>query len=136
MTTDKKSIRDLLSLTVTTYKAFGRDFTETKLFLRVEPSLVIQMLAWDGVAHLHDGNVIHVTDWNQLSKDAIWELKNTLFTTYPGIISGKNKRNRDGSYELTGISTTATVEDGGMITLPDHDQVLKNRRDLKVRQLI
>jgi hypothetical protein len=134
--TRKKSIKDVISLTITTYSAFGHDFTETELLLRLEPSLVIQMLAWDGVAHLTDGSVIHVTDWNQVPNDIIRELKSTLFTTYPGILSGKIRPNKDGFYQLTGISTTATVESGGAIQLPNHEQVLRNRRNVKVHHCI
>ena len=134
--THKKTLKDVISLTITTYSAFGNDFTETELILRLEPSLVIQMLAWDGVAHLTDGSIIHVTDWNQVPNDIMLELKSTLFTTYPGILSGKIRPNKEGFYQLTGISATATVESGGVINLPDHEQVLKKRRNVKVHHCI
>lgn len=134
--THKKSIKDVLSLTITTYNAFDYDFTETSLLLRVDPSLVVQMLAWDGVAYLRDGNLVHVTDWGQVPNDVMREIKGTLLTTYPGILSGKTQPNKEGFYQLTEISTTATVQSGVMIGLPDHEQVLKNRRNIKVRHRI
>jgi len=113
--THKKSIKDVLNLTITTYSAFDYNFTETSLLLRVDPSLVVQMLAWDGVAYLRDGNLVHVTDWGQVPNDVMREIKSALLTTYPGILSGKTQPNKEGFYQLTGISTTTTVQSGGMI---------------------
>lgn len=131
----RKSIKDVLRLTITTYEAFGHDYTETQVILRVDPALIVQMLAWDGVAHVPDGGFIHVTDWKDQPKEVMRELKHTLFISYPSIVSGKTKPNAEGYYELSCVSTTATVQQEG-IHVPDHGEVLKNRSNVRVRRYI
>jgi len=131
----RKSIKDVLRVTITTYEAFGHDYTETQVVLRVDPALIVQMLAWDGVAHLPDRGFIHITDWKDQPKEVMRELKHTLFISYPSIVSGKKKPNAEGYYELSCVSSTATVQQGG-ICVPDHQEVLKNRSNVRVRRCI
>ena len=126
----------LLNLTVERFSADEHEFSEYILRVKCDPSVVIQLLAFKGMACTDAGESIHVTDWNTISPAVIEEVARTLMTSYGGFLTGKIRRQKDGSYLVKSVSVMATVEEDGTVGIPDPLEARKKARRIKKTVLL
>ena len=102
----------------------GTVFSESTVTLKVHPLTFLQLIAWSGVAHLDEHEILRVVDWSSHDSQLIEELSRILFTSFPRLIFGEEEHT-DGPWVLRSVSTQATVEEGGIIRLPEHSEIKK-----------
>ena len=122
---DEIGLKELAKFSVNKFVAEGYEFTEEKIHVIEHPSILIQCLAWNGVAYREDGSLVRVKGWESLPDHVLGQLGAVLLTTYQSVLNGKNRPNEDGSYDLLSVSGTSKVEEGGLVSVPDYEQAKK-----------
>lgn len=121
------TVAQVFSLTVESYELDGTPCSESILKVFVDPSILVQLLAWNnGAAHLKDHRMLSCADWNEVPRDVVQEVRMTLFTSYPDVLSGRLKPDNQGHYVFESGEAAVTVERGS-VSIPDPRQ-RKNKR--------
>lgn len=131
-----KTLKDVIaSFEIETYSCPTHQFTEYTLRTKCDPRILVQLLAFNGLAWKNDGEHLHVTDWETLPKDVLDDIRQIAHTSFNGVLSGRNKRETDGSYILKSVSCAVTVTDG-QISIPNNKVVKARATDLKRRTVL
>jgi hypothetical protein len=129
-------IAKLLNFSAESFTAFGHDFKEHVVRTKYSPEVLLQLLAFNGTAHVEGEGVINVENWDLVPADVLEELRMTLFISYQGARKRPPTPGNDGTYTLTSVGTTARVQAGGVISLPDYAQVQRHATNRRVETLI
>lgn len=129
-------LTDLLNLTVESFLASGYEFSEYTLRVRCDPSIVIQLLAFKGMAYDNAGEPIHVIDWKTISTEVIDEVGRTLITSYGSFLVGRIRNEEDGSYLFRSGKVIASVQADGSIAIPDPREARKRARHVRETVLL
>jgi len=127
--------KELMSLHAESFSAYEHNFTEYTLRIRCAPDAFVQLLAFNGVANLRNGQFMHITDWESLPPQVLTELRNTTMTSYRRFLEGKMKPEADGSYVLKSVATEATVQAGG-ISIPNYQAAKRAATNVQHKQLL
>lgn len=98
-------------------------YSEATLTLQVQPLILLQLIAWRGVAHLDEHEILRVTDWSSHDPQLIEELSRILFTSFRRLLFG-DQGHTDRPWVLRSVSAQATVEESG-ISVPDYSEIKK-----------
>lgn len=111
----------------------GVVFSDATVTLQIHPVTFLQLIAWRGVAHLDEHEILRVVDWSNHDRQLIEELSKILFTSFPRLIFGEEEHT-DSPWVLRSVSTQAQVkvEEPG-IRLPEHSEIKK--RDQVIERL-
>lgn len=129
-------LTDLLTFHVESFSALGFDFREFVVTTKSSPEELIQLLAFDGVAHLDGGGVLNVEGWDEIPEGVMKELRMTVFTSFQRISDGWRAPAVGGTFALTSVASEATVQKGGVISLPDYKEAKKRATNKRVVRLI
>lgn len=112
----------------------GHVFSEATVTLQIHPLTFLQVIAWRGVAYLDEHEVLRVVDWSAHDPQLIEELSQILFTSFRGLIFGKQEH-PDGPWVLRSVSGQATVEESG-IYVPDYSEIKKRGQVIERLKLL
>ena len=129
------NLSDVMSLSELRFDSYGYHFVEHNLKLKCTHAEAIQLLAFEGIAQDAEGNTLHIKNWRDVSPYIIGQIRSIMFTTYRGVVNGKNIPNEEGVLELISVGTEVVVEDGG-ISLPDYNEAKKHGENFGETQLL
>lgn len=122
-----KKLSEILAYEVERIAFAGTVYSEATLTLQIHPLTFLQLLAWRGVAHIGEHEILRVVDWDSYDSQLIEELSRILFTSFARLIFGEQEHT-GGPWVLRNVSTQAKVEEGGIIRLPEHSEIKKRGR--------
>jgi hypothetical protein len=115
---------------VENYSVFEQDYAEYTVQIRCSPDILLQILAFKGVAQNEDGPFLQISDWDNLPPQVLEEIRQALFISYSQFLNGKKDPEKDGSYILKSLVAAVKVK-GGIISMHSHEDRRKhatNRR--------
>lgn len=123
---DKRmTLNEIFKLTSHEYRIDGCSCKSTTLKVFVSLNILLQFIAFDGVAVSKDGEYLHCVHWD-IPNEFLREIKATLLMKYFHFLTGKIKPDKKGHYTLKSFVAEACVEYGGLISVPDYEQLIKH----------
>ena len=126
---EQVQLKEILKITCHEYTTEGYSFRQLNLKTFFHPYTLFHLLAFDGVAVLNDGKKLICDEWDMSFNgkgDIMHQVKAALLTSYHSVITEKIRPTQTGCYILKSIEAEAWVDKNGLISIPDHKQLMKH----------